>query len=243
MSDESDRRHSLAAVAGRPRTLYDMIWDDHLVDEQPDGTCLLYIDRHIVHEVDSPQAFAGLRLAGIKVRAPDKTLLVVDHNVPTSDRAKTNPDPESAAQIAYLAENAKLFGLEYYDEFDKRQGICHVNTSNAVPRLPRARPGTTPCATGRRCAATTARISTAKSGSTRQGFLRPSRASALGDRRREQAPRSPRSTIWASRAARRSPTSRSTACSSVRAPIRASRTCARSRAWRTAGRSIPTSLR
>ncbi len=126
MSDESDRRHSLAAVAGRPRTLYDMIWDDHLVDEQPDGTCLLYIDRHIVHEVDSPQAFAGLRLAGIKVRAPDKTLLVVDHNVPTSDRAKPNPDPESAAQIAYLAENAKLFGLEYYNEFDKRQGICHV---------------------------------------------------------------------------------------------------------------------
>src|SRR6266511_5923635 len=126
MSDESDRRHSLAAVAGRPRTLYDMIWDDHLVDEQPDGTCLLYIDRHIVHEVDSPQAFAGLRLAGIKVRAPDKTLLVVDHNVPTSDRTKPNPDAASAAQIAYLAENAVLFGLEYYDEFDKRQGICHV---------------------------------------------------------------------------------------------------------------------
>ena len=109
-----------------PRTLYDMIWDDHLVDAQPDGTCLLYIDRHLAHEVDSPQAFARLRLAGLKVRAPEKTLLLVDHNVPTSDRTSPNPDPESAAQIAYLAENAALFGLEYYDEFDKRQGICHV---------------------------------------------------------------------------------------------------------------------
>src|SRR5205807_633966 len=99
---------------------------DHLVDEQPDGTCLLYIDRHLVHEVTSPQAFEGLRLSGRKVRAPEKTLCVVDHNVPTTDRSKPNPDPESAAQIAYLAENAKIFGLEYYDEFDKRQGICHV---------------------------------------------------------------------------------------------------------------------
>ena len=110
----------------KPCTLYDKIWDDHLVEEAPDGTCLIYIDRHLVHEVTSPQAFEGLRLAGRKVRAPEKTLLVVDHNVPTTDRTKPNPDPESAAQIAYLAENAKLFGLEYYDEFDKRQGICHV---------------------------------------------------------------------------------------------------------------------
>ncbi len=109
-----------------PRTFYDKIWADHVVDEQPDGTCLLYIDRHIVHEVTSPQAFEGLRLSGRKVRAPEKTLVVVDHNVPTSDRNVPNPDPESAAQIAYLAENAKLFGLEYYDEFDIRQGICHV---------------------------------------------------------------------------------------------------------------------
>jgi 3-isopropylmalate/(R)-2-methylmalate dehydratase large subunit len=110
----------------KPRTLYDKIWEDHLVDEQPDGTCLLYIDRHLVHEVTSPQAFEGLRLAGRKVHAPEKTLLVVDHNVPTTDRSKPNPDPESATQIAYLAENAKLFGLEYYDEFDKRQGIVHI---------------------------------------------------------------------------------------------------------------------
>jgi 3-isopropylmalate/(R)-2-methylmalate dehydratase large subunit len=108
------------------RTLYDMVWSEHLVDEWPDGTCLLYVDRHIVHEVDSPQAFAGLRRAGRPVRAPEKTLLVVDHNVPTTDRTKPNPDAESAAQIAYFAENARLFGLEYYDEFDRRQGICHV---------------------------------------------------------------------------------------------------------------------
>ncbi len=109
-----------------PRTLYDKIWEDHLVDEQPDGTCLIYVDRHLVHEVTSPQAFEGLRLSGRKVRAPDKTLCVVDHNVPTTDRKAPNPDPESAAQIAYLAENAKLFGLEYFDEFDKRQGIVHI---------------------------------------------------------------------------------------------------------------------
>src|SRR6266446_1622992 len=106
-----------------PRTLYDKIWQDHLVDEQPDGTCLIYVDRHLVHEVTSPQAFEGLRLSGRKVRAPDKTLCVVDHNVPTTDRKAPNPDPESAAQIAYLAENAKLFGLDYFNEFDRRQGI------------------------------------------------------------------------------------------------------------------------
>src|SRR6187399_1913645 len=110
----------------KPRTLYDKIWDDHLVDEQPDGTCLIYIDRHLVHEVTSPQAFEGLRLSGRKVRAPEKTLCVVDHNVPTTDRSLPNPDPESAAQIAYLAENVKLFGLDYFDEFDKRQGIVHI---------------------------------------------------------------------------------------------------------------------
>jgi 3-isopropylmalate/(R)-2-methylmalate dehydratase large subunit len=108
------------------RTLYDKIWRDHVVDEAPDGTCLLYVDRHLVHEVDSPQAFASLRHAGLPVKAPGKTLLVVDHNVPTSDRSKPNPDPESAAQIAYFAENAAAFDLEYYDAFDPRQGICHV---------------------------------------------------------------------------------------------------------------------
>jgi 3-isopropylmalate/(R)-2-methylmalate dehydratase large subunit len=110
----------------KPRTLYDKIWDDHLVDEAPDGTCLLYVDRHLVHEVTSPQAFEGLRLSGRKVRAPEKTLAVVDHNVPTTDRSLPNPDPESAEQIRTLAQNAKDFGLEYYDELDKRQGIVHI---------------------------------------------------------------------------------------------------------------------
>jgi 3-isopropylmalate/(R)-2-methylmalate dehydratase large subunit len=110
----------------QPRTLYDKMWDDHLVDQQPDGTCLLYIDRHIVHEVTSPQAFEGLRMTGRKVHAPEKTLAVVDHNVPTSDRSKPNPDPESTIQIEALAQNARDFGVEYFDEFDKRQGICHI---------------------------------------------------------------------------------------------------------------------
>ncbi len=108
------------------RTLYDKIWDDHLVDQQPDGTCLIYIDRHLVHEVTSPQAFEGLRIAGRKVHAPERTLCVVDHNVPTTERTKPNPDPESAEQIRTLAENAKDFELEYFNEFDKRQGIVHI---------------------------------------------------------------------------------------------------------------------
>ena len=109
-----------------PRTLYDKIWDDHVVATQPDGTCLLYIDRHLVHEVTSPQAFEGLRLAGRKVRAPEKTLLVVDHNVPTTDRSKGIDDPESALQVDTIGKNAAHFALEYYDAFDIRQGVCHV---------------------------------------------------------------------------------------------------------------------
>src|SRR6202048_1920071 len=112
--------------AMKPRTLFDKIWDDHVVDQQPDGTCLLYIDRHLVHEVTSPQAFDGLRLSGRKVRAPEKTLAVVDHNIPTSDRNLPNPDPESAEQIAVMAQNAKDFGIEYFDEHDRRQGIVHI---------------------------------------------------------------------------------------------------------------------
>jgi 3-isopropylmalate/(R)-2-methylmalate dehydratase large subunit len=108
------------------KTLYDKIFDDHLVDRQADGTCLLYIDRHLVHEVTSPQAFEGLRLAKRKVRAPEKTLAVVDHNVPTSDRSKGIDDPESKTQIETLARNAREFGIEYYSELDRRQGIVHV---------------------------------------------------------------------------------------------------------------------
>ncbi len=110
----------------KPRTLYDKIWDDHLVHEAEDGTCLLYIDRHLVHEVTSPQAFEGLRLAGRKLRAPDKTLAVVDHNVPTSDRTHGIDDPESALQVETLARNAADFGVDYFDERDQRQGIVHV---------------------------------------------------------------------------------------------------------------------
>ncbi|HEV1998990.1 MAG TPA: 3-isopropylmalate dehydratase large subunit [Xanthobacteraceae bacterium] len=110
----------------KPRTLYDKIWDDHVVHTQPDGTCLLYIDRHLVHEVTSPQAFEGLRMAGRKVRAPEKTLAVVDHNIPTTDRSKGVADPESAIQIETMAANARDFGIEYFNEHDRRQGICHI---------------------------------------------------------------------------------------------------------------------
>jgi 3-isopropylmalate/(R)-2-methylmalate dehydratase large subunit len=109
-----------------PRTLYDKIWDDHLVDEQPDGTSLLYIDRHLIHEVTSPQAFEGLRLTGRTVRCPEKTLAVVDHNVPTTDRSHGIAEPESRIQVETLAQNARDFGIEYYNERDRRQGIVHV---------------------------------------------------------------------------------------------------------------------
>ncbi|MCO4317393.1 3-isopropylmalate dehydratase large subunit [Phyllobacterium sp. 21LDTY02-6] len=110
-----------------PRTLYDKIWDDHLVDRQDDGTCLLYIDRHLVHEVTSPQAFEGLRMTGRKVRHPEKTLAVVDHNVPTSpDRVNGIKNEESRIQVEALARNAADFGVEYYSERDIRQGIVHI---------------------------------------------------------------------------------------------------------------------
>jgi 3-isopropylmalate/(R)-2-methylmalate dehydratase large subunit len=109
-----------------PRTLYDKIWDDHVVETMPDGTSLLYIDRHLVHEVTSPQAFEGLRVAGRRVRSPERTLAVVDHNVPTTDRSHGIDDPESATQVETLAQNARDFGVEYYSELDKRQGIVHI---------------------------------------------------------------------------------------------------------------------
>ncbi len=108
------------------RTLYDKIFDAHVVDRQDDGTCLLYIDRHLVHEVTSPQAFEGLRLAGRQVRAPQKTLAVVDHNVPTTDRSKGIQDEESRIQVETLAANAKDFGIDYFNELDHRQGIVHI---------------------------------------------------------------------------------------------------------------------
>ena len=109
-----------------PRTLYDKIWDDHLVHVGDDGTCLLYIDRHLVHEVTSPQAFEGLRTSGRSVHAPEKTLAVVDHNVPTTDRSQGISDPEAKTQVDALAANAAEFGIEYYSENDKRQGVVHI---------------------------------------------------------------------------------------------------------------------
>ena len=110
----------------KARTLYDKIWDDHLVHEADDGTCLLYIDRHLVHEVTSPQAFEGLRLTGRTVRHPERTLAVVDHNVPTTDRSHGIAEMESRIQVETLAKNAKDFGVKYFNELDKRQGIVHV---------------------------------------------------------------------------------------------------------------------
>ena len=111
-----------------PRTLYDKIWDDHVVHQAEDGTCLLYIDRHLVHEVTSPQAFEGLRMTGRKVRAPDKTIAVPDHNVPTT-QGRENPaqmPEESRIQVAALDKNARDFGIHYYPVTDIRQGIVHI---------------------------------------------------------------------------------------------------------------------
>jgi 3-isopropylmalate/(R)-2-methylmalate dehydratase large subunit len=109
-----------------PRTLFDKIWQAHVVEQDADGTCLLYIDRHLVHEVTSPQAFEGLRLAGRRVRRPDATLAVVDHNVPTSDRRHGIAEPESRLQIETLERNVAEFGVPYFPLLDARQGIVHV---------------------------------------------------------------------------------------------------------------------
>ncbi len=119
-------------MSSRPRTLYEKIWDAHVVDRRDDGTCLIFIDRHLVHEVTSPQAFEGLRVAGRKVRRPDLTLAVPDHNLPTTPRldAQGRPvpiaDPESAAQLEALERNAPAFGIRYIGATDKEQGIVHV---------------------------------------------------------------------------------------------------------------------
>ena len=108
------------------KTLYDKIWDDHLVHQQSDGTSLLYVDRHLVHEVTSPQAFEGLRMQKRKVRRPELTLAVPDHNVPTTDRSKGILDKESKIQVDTLRENCKEFGVQLFDVNDKRQGIVHI---------------------------------------------------------------------------------------------------------------------
>ncbi|MFL2786479.1 MAG: 3-isopropylmalate dehydratase large subunit [Paracoccaceae bacterium] len=110
-----------------PKTLYDKIWDAHVAHTSEDGTCLLYIDRHLVHEVTSPQAFEGLRMANRTVRAPEKTIAVPDHNVPTTlDRAKGIDNEESRIQVEALDKNAKDFGIHYYPVSDVRQGIVHI---------------------------------------------------------------------------------------------------------------------
>jgi len=116
----------------KPRTLYEKIWDAHVVERRPDGTCLIYIDRHLVHEVTSPQAFEGLRVAGRKVRRPDLTLAVPDHNLPTTARVDADgrripiADVESAQQLAALEKNAPEFGIRYIDAVAPEQGIVHV---------------------------------------------------------------------------------------------------------------------
>ena len=109
-----------------PQTLFDKIWNAHLVRQQDDGTCLIYIDRHLVHEVTSPQAFEGLRQTGRTVRQPLATLAVPDHNVPTTGRANGISDPESRLQVETLADNARSFGVPYFAMDDIRQGIVHV---------------------------------------------------------------------------------------------------------------------
>lgn len=110
----------------KPRTLYEKIWDDHVVQQSDDGTCLIYIDRHLVHEVTSPQAFEGLRMAGRKVRKPENTLAVMDHNVPTTDRSLPIEEEDSRVQIETLRDNCEEFGVQLFDLKDRRQGIVHI---------------------------------------------------------------------------------------------------------------------
>ena len=110
----------------QPKTLFDKIWESHLVDTQEDGTCLIYIDRHLVHEVTSPQAFEGLRMNGRTVRRPDATLAVADHNVPTTDRSGGIDDEESRTQVETLTQNCEEFGIELFEMNDVRQGIVHI---------------------------------------------------------------------------------------------------------------------
>ena len=108
------------------KTLYDKLWSDHLVDQQEDGTSLIFVGRHLVHEVTSPQAFEGLRNTKRKVRNPNLTLAVADHNVPTTDRSKGISDKESKIQVDTLAANCKEFGIQLFGMDDKRQGIVHI---------------------------------------------------------------------------------------------------------------------
>ena len=108
------------------KTLYDKIWSEHLVHQQDDGTSLLFVDRHLIHEVTSPQAFEGLRTSNRKVRQPKLTLAVVDHNIPTTDRSKGIEDHDSKVQVETLEKNCKDFGVKLFGMNDKRQGIVHI---------------------------------------------------------------------------------------------------------------------
>ena len=108
------------------KTIYDKIWNEHLVHKQEDGTSLLFVDRHLIHEVTSPQAFEGLRNLKRKVRQPKLTLAVADHNVPTTDRSKGILDKESKIQVDTLDANCKEFGVQLFGMTDKRQGIVHI---------------------------------------------------------------------------------------------------------------------
>ena len=110
----------------KPKTLFDKIWDYHLISTQEDGASLIYIDRHLVHEVTSPQAFEGLRMSGRVVNSPNRTLAVADHNVPTTDRTEGIQEEESRIQVEALDKNVKDFGVPYFNMMDKRQGIVHV---------------------------------------------------------------------------------------------------------------------
>src|SRR6266404_275849 len=124
----------------KPRTLFDKIWDDHLVHRQDDGTCLIYIDRHLVHEVTSPQAFEGLRIAGRRVRRPEFTFATMDHNVPTTRETRSNiTDVLALSQMEALRKNCREFAIELFDLDSPNQGIVHV----IGPELGLTQPGMT----------------------------------------------------------------------------------------------------
>src|SRR5687768_17325770 len=130
---------SSTAAKSRPRTMFEKIWDAHVVRDEPGQQAILYIDLHLVHEVTSPQAFEGLRLAGRKVRRPELTIATPDHNVPTSDRSLPIADPISRQQVDTLRANCQQFGIRLYDLHDVHQGIVHV----IGPELGRTQPGMT----------------------------------------------------------------------------------------------------
>src|SRR5919206_1758811 len=122
-----------------PKTLFDKLWDSHVVDRLEDGTCVLYIDRHLVHEVTSPQAFEGLRATGRKVRRPDATIAVSDHNIPTSNRSAGIDEPESKLQVDTLERNVVEFGVPYIPINSINQGIVHI----IGPEMGLSQPGMT----------------------------------------------------------------------------------------------------